>query len=137
MANTPFDDWLAQLRRARKGGVALLPAVRYHAFKQPLRLPGDWSGTTFRGQVRRHPDSATLLASFSFTSPVFDPETGKTLVTFSLAAGNGANSTGILDAPDDGSETAWFAFDVLATRPSEAEELLIGGTLPVIGRVTV
>lgn len=133
---TPFDDWLAELRRARKGGVMLTAGTRGRALEQAMLLPGDFSGAAFRGEVGVHPDAALTLAEFTFTVGDYDPDLGKTLVTFSLPGGDGAGATGSLPLPTDGSTIAVFAFDILCTRAGGAEKEFFGGALPIIGRVT-
>lgn len=133
-----WNVWLSELSRASKGGVRLVSARRGSAFSQAITLPGDYSAASFRGEVRANPDaSGTALAAFTFTTPTYDAGTGKTSVSFSLAAGSGANSTGALPADGDFDGVEEFPFDILVTPSGGTEELLFGGVLPVVGRVTV
>lgn len=134
---TPFDDWLAEKRRARKGGAVLRSGSRGRAFRQPMLIPGDFSGASWRGQVRIHPDAEALLASFTFSAGVYNAAIGKTLVTFSLPGGSGADGTGSLPLPTDGSTIAVFPFEVLCTPAGGTEDEFLAGAIPIIGRVAV
>lgn len=131
---TPFDNWLSQLRRAGKGGVILPPHSRGRTLRQTFRLAGDFSGAAFRSEIRAAPDAGTLLAALSFSVPAYDTETGQTTVVMSLSAANTLPS--VLPAPVDPDETAWFPFDILITPSGGTAELLLGGVVPIIGRVT-
>ena len=135
---TKWDIWLSELARALKGGVRLVPARRGSAYSQSVSLPGDYSDAAFRGQVRSSPDaSGDPLASFTFSTPAYGSETMRTILAFSLASGTGTNSTGALPADGDFDGVEEFPFDILMTPDGGTEELLFGGVLPVVGRVTV
>lgn len=133
-----FETWLHELTLARKGGVRLSGIRRGSAWSQSIVISGDYSGATFRGSVKVAVDADDpALASMTFGTPTYSAETGKTTVTMSLAAGTGANSTGSLPSDSDGDGVEDFPFDVLMTPSGGTEELLFGGVLAVIGRVTV
>lgn len=132
-----WDAWLREMQRAKKGGIRLKRVFRGLAFSHTISIPGDFSAATFRGQVRLSPDTTgTPLAEFTFSTPTYDVDTGRTLVTYSLAAGDGANSTGALPADGDGDGIEEFPFDILATPSGESEDMLFAGIMPVIGIVT-
>lgn len=133
-----FETWLAELARAQKGGVRLPAARRGSAWSQTIVIAGDRSTATFRGAVKAQPDAADPpLAAFTVSTPAYDAGTDKTTVAISLVAGTGAGSTGILPADGDGDGVEDFPFDVLMTPSGGTEELLLGGVLPVAGRITV
>ena len=135
--NTPFDAWLAEKRRARKGGIVLAAGSRGRAYKLKLLIPGDFTEATWRGEVRIHPDAAVLEAAFTFPEAVYHADLGKTEITALLPAGSGPNATGSLTLPTDGSTIAVFAFDILCTPAGDAEDEFLAGALPISGRVTV
>jgi hypothetical protein len=133
-----WATWLSELDRAGKGGVSLRPAIRERSWVLRVSFSGDNSAATFRGEVRISPDTTgDPLAAFSFSTPEYDSELDKTSVSVSLAAGTGANSTGSLPSDDDANGVEEFPFDILMTPSGGAEEVLIAGVLPVLGRVTV
>lgn len=130
---TQWDDWLRQLAAARKGPVTLY-ASRGRAFETTITLAADYTGSTLRGQVRAAPDAASNLASFTVSGPTVAG--GQTSFVISLAAGSGANSTGVLPQDSSGEGSISLPFDLLLTPSGENEELLFGGTLVVLGRIT-
>jgi hypothetical protein len=124
-----FDDWLRWLRSAQKGP-ATLTASRGRDYPGFLRLSGDFTGATLRGQIRIEPDAAGApLTTFTVSGPVV--EDGVTTFTISL--------TGVeidaLPAAPIGDGAAQFAYDLLMTVGGD-EDLLLGGVFAVIGRVT-
>ena len=132
-----WDSWLEQLQRALKGGIRVAPANRGAAWTQLVTMPGNLTTATLRGQVRIAPDNAgTPLAAFSFTSITYDAPSDRSSFTASLAAGVGANSTSALPSDTDMDGVEEFPFDILITRSGSPEEVLFGGLLPVIGKVT-
>ena len=128
-----FDPWLAQLAAAGKGPVTLY-AFRGRAFSQTITLSGNWTGATMRGQIRLEPDAATSLAAFTVTGPVIVGDA--TQFTISLAAGSGANSTGVLPADAAGENYIELPFDLLMTPAGGAEDTLFGGVFTLVGRIT-
>lgn len=136
-----FDTWLAALRLAKKGGVYLseAPASRGRPWSLALAFPGDYSAATLTAQLRHEPDAADPpLAVMTVEVGSFDAgagEAGETVVTLSLASGTGADSTGALPADGDHDGIAEFPFDIVMSFEGETD-LLMGGVLPVIGRIT-
>lgn len=132
---TTFDEWLRRLRAARKGPVEFQSASRGRLWKQAIRLPGNWTGATVRAQVRLYPDAPSApLATCSVTGPFIEGLTS--VFVLQLAAGSGSNSTGAMPVDPDGSGAVDLAIDVLLTPAGGEEDLLFGGTLSVLGRVT-
>lgn len=131
---TPFDNWLSELRRAGKGGRILPAHTRGRTFRQLFRLPGDFSAAEFRSEIRAAPDATAALVAFTFSAPAYDAATGKTTVVMSLSAANSLPP--VLPAPTDPDATAWYPFDILVTPSGGTADLLLGGVLPIIGRVT-
>lgn len=137
---TEFDDWLRQLAAAGKGGSALsakdIPAaIRGNAWSLILVLPGDFSAATISGTLRASPDASTALATLSFTALTYDAGTNKTTTTGSLAAGTGANSTGILPADADGNGVLELPLAIYLTPSGGTNELLLGGKFTLLGKV--
>lgn len=131
-----FDTWLRQLTAAGKGGFALPAATRGRKWAFALRLEYNFTGATIRGQVRAAPDAAGApLVTLVVSGPVYAAP--YTTFTISLAAGSGANSTGILPADSDFDGLVELPLDVLLTPAGGDEELLFGALLPVLGRVTL
>lgn len=132
--STTFDDWLRHLGVARKGPLRLPAATRGLAWSEPIRLSGDWTGATLAGAIRMAPDaSGAALASFTITGPVVAG--GYSTFTASLAAGTGANSTGILPGDDDLDGAVELPFSFLITPSGGAQQLLVGGVFPLLGKV--
>lgn len=132
---TPFDGWLSQLAGSGKGGFTLPAASRTRKYTVGVQIPGDFTGATMRAEVRAGPDAGgSALASFTVTGPVVAG--GNSTFSLSLAAGSGANSTGVLPADAAGDGTVWLAVDVLLTPSGGTEELLFGAALPLVGRIT-
>src|SRR5690606_29766221 len=112
--NTTFDEWLARLRRAKKLAPEIPPATRGRVWRQAVRLPGNWTGSTMRAQVRLYPDApGDPLADVLATGPFVEGDT--TVWSLQLAGGFAANSTGALPADSDGGGAVDLAFDVLLT----------------------
>lgn len=130
-----WDTWLRALAAAGKGGIRLEGASRGRAFTLLVHLAGSWTGATMRGDVRIRPDAAAALSVFTVTGPVV--ANGYSTFTCTLAAGTGANSTGVLPADTDLDGVEEFPFDLLLTPSGGTEELLLGGVLPVTGRIIV
>lgn len=132
---TQYTAWLAALAAARKGPVTLPTATRKLAYSQVITLNGDFSTAAITGQIRSAPDSDTILAAFTVGTLSFAG--GLTSFTISLAAGTGANSTGVLPADSDMDGVEYFPFDILMTPSGGAAERLFGGLLPVSGHITL
>lgn len=135
---TPFDGWLRELEAAGKGPVTLR-ATRGRKLVFTLRMVGNWTDSVLRGEVRDKLDSGEPLAQFTISAPVVATidTVEKSTFTISLPAGNGTNSTGSLPADARKAGFIELPFDILAIRPGKDEELLIGGSLRVMGRVTI
>lgn len=130
---TTFDPWLRELTRAGKGPLPLKAATRGLKWERPVELEGDFTGATLTAKLRLYPDAAAVLATCAVTGPVV--AAGLSTWTISLAAGSGSNSTGALPADGDLDGVEYFAFAIHLTPSGGNEDLLLGGALPVIGRV--
>jgi hypothetical protein len=131
---TQFDEWLRQLAAAQKGPVTFPGASRGRKYVTTVSLPGDWTGATMRAQARLRPDAAgDPIATFAVTGPVV--AAGVSTFTLTLTAGAAAGSTGAFPADSDLDGVEQFAVDVLLTSGG-VEELLFGGVLPLLGRIT-
>jgi hypothetical protein len=131
-----WDTWLRELASAMKGGIRLPAASRGRLYELAINLPGDFTGATMRAEVHSAPDAAPVLATFAVTGPVV--AAGVSTFTFTLAAGTGANSTGVLPGDDDIDGVEEFPVDFLLNPAgADPEELLFGAVLPLTGRVTV
>jgi len=130
--NTPYTDWLATLGRLRAD---LPPCVRGLAVTHTLTYPGDLTTATLQGSVKAAPDAATELAVFTIGTPVFAD--GKTVWTFGLAAGTGANATGNTALNSDGPDgvDVWI-YDLLLTISGGSAERIAGGLFTISGFVT-
>ena len=130
-----FDEWVRQLAAARKGPVTFPAASRGRAYATAITLNGDWTGATLRAEARLYPDAGGApIVTFGVTGPVV--ASGASTFTLTLAAGSGANSTGAFPADADLDGVEQFAVDVLLTPDGGTEDLLFGGVLPLLGRVT-
>lgn len=135
-----FDDWLRALAAAGKGGASVsdteMPAAtRGLAWSIPIVLPGDWTGAAIVGAIRSTPDASTALVDFAMTGPTYDAGAGTTTWTAALAAGTGANSTGVLPADTDGDGVTELPISFLFTPSGGAQELLFGAKFTVFGKV--
>ena len=131
-----FETWLRELRLAKKGGVRLAAASRGREYVLRIAMPGDLTANTVRGQVRSAPDAVgSPLATFFVTAPTFS--SGQTTFRALLPGGTSFNATGSLPEDANGDGTAEFVFDFIMTAPDQSPELLFGGVLPVVGRVTI
>lgn len=132
-----FPEWLATLRKAGKGPVALADgwpvAVRGLEWELEVELPGDWTGATLAGTVSASPDAGTDLVEFAVTGPSVSG--GYTYFTLSLASGTGADSTGALPGDGDASGEEEFPFMLRITPSGGYAETVCGGMFPVIGKV--
>lgn len=134
--NTQYTAWLRSLAAAQKGPVALPTAVRQLPYRAVLAINADFSGATIVAQVKSSPGSPTSLADFTVSVSSFSG--GVTIVSLSLAAGTGADSTGSLPADADMDGIEYFPFDILVTPDGIDEpERLCGGLLPVSGFITL
>lgn len=130
-----YDDWLRELAAGGKtelpGKIAL--ATRGMYWSDIVEIEGEWTGSTLEGTVRSSPDAPTALVTFAVEGPTIAD--GYTVFVISLAAGTGANSTGILPADSDENGEESFPFMLRFTPLGGEEELLVGGLLPVVGFV--
>jgi hypothetical protein len=134
---TQFDDWLRALAAAQKGPATFPAASRGRAYSTTISLQGNWTGAAMRAQVRLYPDApGTPVATFAASGPVLTSDTsGQPLSTFTLSLNAAATAALPADSDIDGIEQ--FAVDVLLAPSGGAEDLLFGGVLPLLGRVTV
>lgn len=135
--NTQFDEWLRQLAAAQKGGVTFPAATRGRQWLQNIILPGDWTGYDMKAQVRLYPDApGDPLATCAVNGPYLVD--GDTTFQLRLDAASAPNSTGSLPADSELEGIVQFAIDILLTPKTGggAPELLMGGVLPLLGRVT-
>lgn len=131
----PYQTWLDALALGRQGGIIFPMATRQLIWEHSLRIEdADYSGSTFAAQVRAYPDSGTILATVTIGTVAYTG--GNTVVPMTLAAGTGANSTGVLPADSDQDGVEYFPIDVLITT-SGVTRRLIAGLLPVTGYVTL
>lgn len=134
---TTFDTWLAACAAAGKGGARWIwTATRALTFTAVLDLEGDWTGAVMDAYVRRQPDAAgAKLVDFTVTGPVVTTvdDVVTSAFTFTLASGSGANSTGALDADDDGDGVVDLPLFVTLTPSGGNAELFAGGIMRVIG----
>lgn len=131
--DTQYNTWLNSLAQQVKGPLILPAATRKLAYTHNLFLSGEWDAT-IQAQVRAAPDSGTILAQFTIGTRSYVG--GNTLFPISLAAGDGANSTGALPADTDMDGVEYFPFDILMTLGGVTDRL-VGGILPVSGHVTL
>lgn len=134
--NTHFDAWLRECAAAGKGGPDLVwRPTRGTAFSQSLLLQGNWTGATMRAQIEVQPDSPNALATFAVSGPSVTTVDGQTFTrfTFSLAAGSGGNSTGILPADADGDGLVSLALLIWLTPAGGVEDFFAGGIVTVLG----
>lgn len=134
---TTFDTWLAACHAAGKGGARWIwTATRGLAYTGVVDMDGDWTGATMAAYVRQQPDAAgDPLVEFTVTGPVVATVDGapRSVFTFTLASGTGANSTGILPADDDGDGVVDLPLFVTITPSASSEQLYAGGIMRVIG----
>ena len=129
--NTPFDEWLRQLKLGNKGPVRLSLVTRGRKWEQSVSLVGDYTGATMRGEVRVSPDAVgSAEAEFTVTGPVVAG--GYSTFTLSLST----VETEALPSDGDADGVEFLPYDLLLTPSGGDEELLFGGVLPLIGRIT-
>ena len=123
--------WLHLLKAAGKGPVTWR-ANRHTAFKQIVRIQGDWTGAAMRGDIRSSPDAVgSPLAVFTITGPTV----ADGYSTFTLNISKATMVALPADADADGQTR--LVFDVLLDPAgSAADEVLFGGEFIVIGGVT-
>ncbi|WP_260928226.1 hypothetical protein [Novosphingobium sp. 9] len=129
---TQFDDWLRWLAAAQKGPVSITDMSRGRAFSMPFILAGDWTGSTLRGQIRLYPDAAgDPLATFTVTGPVVAD--GYSTFTCSLSAA----VTAAFPQDVELAGVVQFAVDFLFKPSGGVEDLLCGGTINLLGSITL
>jgi len=99
-----------------------------------LTYPANVTTATLQGSVKSSPDATAELAVFTVGVPVFAD--GVTTWEFSLAAGDGVNSTGILPADNDGDGLEILIYDLILTLAGGSAERIAGGLFTVSGFVT-
>lgn len=123
-----FDDWLATLKAAGKGGARFpqLTIDRGLAYSKVLGFGADLSGDTITSVLRASPDAGGApLATFDVTVGSYSG--GITQVTLALTD----DETAALPADSDADGVEEFVFDLLRNG-----ERLMAGTIPVAGKVT-
>lgn len=133
--NTNFEPWLHQLAVAQKGGITFPAATRGRRWLQSITLPGDWSGCTVTAEVRLYPDAPGAPLATCFVNGPYLVD-GTTTFQLRLDGGDAPNSTGALPADIEQEGVVQVAIDVLLQREGDEPELLMGGALPLLGRVT-
>jgi len=133
---TQFDDWLRALAAAQKGPVTFPAASRGRTYSTTVSVQGNWTGSVLRAQARLYPDApGSPVATFAVSGPVISIVGGFAYSTFTLSLTSTITAGLPSDVDLDGVER--FAIDVLMTPAGGAEDLLFGGVLPLLGRVTV
>lgn len=136
MPSGMWDGWLAQLSAEGKGGKAAeLPAiVRGRAYAVTINFAGDLSADAFASSLRLSPDAPDPVLE-TFSVAVGGYANGVTPVTLSLTdLQTGSSSNLPNDADADG--LAWMVFDLIHTPSGLASYRLLGGEIPVSGKVS-
>lgn len=128
-----YESWLSDLRAAGKGGLRLpqLAIDRGLPYRKLIAISADVASHTFKASLRLDPD-ATGSTLVDFTVTVYPFSGGFTNLLLSLTDGQTAALPG--DAAAEGSVD--LAFDILITPPADAQQRLLGGVIPVLGKVT-
>jgi hypothetical protein len=134
MASDDFKVWLDGLRRAGQLIEYILPAYRELKWEEVIQLGGDWTGAAMEGSVRALPGAGSPLVEFSFSGPVVATVEGETTSTWLvwLAAGSGANSTGVLPLGAAGNGVTEFPYMFRITPSGGDEAVLRGGIFTLI-----
>lgn len=130
---TQWKDWRLQLASAAKGGIEFKTMRRDLPYSLVLTFNADYSADTFDAALRLGPDTASELVSFSVS--VGSYVDGWTNVTLSLTKSQVATvAAAASDGDLDG--LAEVVFDLLHTPSGGTQQLMLGGTIPLIGKVT-
>lgn len=135
MARFQFPEWLASLKRQRKGPVYLEPATRGQYWEATISFPGDVRDAELSGQIRAAPDAGAVLAAFNVSSAAYFPGVDRTAWAVSLAAGSGANSTGALPVDSQGDGSIMLPVEFVLQLGGGQRERLFGGVFEVSGCV--
>lgn len=129
-----FETWLRELRAAGKGGVRLKPIDRGLPYSLSLEVSADWSADSFDAALRLYPDAAgSPLVAFTIVVGAYTA--GATVITLSLTQVQTANTAII--PPDTAFDGAIdLAFDLLRTPAGGAQTRILGGVIPVLGKVS-
>lgn len=130
---TEWDVWLADLRAAGKGGqrFSQLAIDRGRPWSKELQFQADWSGDAFACALSLSPDGTTLVSP---TVVVGAYSGGYTTVTLSLTSVQTAN-TSLIPADGDFDGVVDLAFELVRTPSGGSAAVLMGGLIPVIGKV--
>lgn len=130
---TQWDEWLSDLRAARKGGLRFtsLTIVRGLAWSKALRFAADYSLDAFTCNLAAGVDG-TVLVSPSVSVGGYSG--GYTTVTLSLTAVQTADAAKI-PADGDADGVVDLTFDLLHTPSGGAQGRLMAGLIPVSGKV--
>lgn len=133
---TTFDTWLAALAAGMKGGnsVSLPLATRGLKWEHDIEIAGNWTGAALEGSVSSAPDAASPLATITVGALAYDAGDDVTTWTVSLAAGTGANSTGVLPTDGDGDGVEYLPCAFYMTPSGGSKELLFGAAFPLTGK---
>lgn len=125
---TQWDNWLAALKAAGKGGQSFpqLTIDRGLDYSKVLAFGADLSGDTITASLRASPDAANpTLADFAVTVGSYSG--GTTEITLELTIAE----TAALPADTDVDGVEEFVFDILRNGSR-----LMAGTIPLAGKVT-
>ena len=127
---TTFEPWLRALEGAGKGPFTCT-IFRGQPFAFSWTVTGDYTGATYKGSLRLQPDAAgaTLV---DFTTAALVIAGGQTTFKISLTKAQ----TAALPADGEGDGVVELATTILWTRSGVPEEMLMGGTALVLGKVT-
>ena len=122
-----WDDWLASLKAAGKGGVPLpqLTIDRGLAYEKIIAFEADLSADTITAALRASPDAASVLVDFTVAVGAYSG--GTTEVTLSLTSAQ----TAALPSDSDLDGVEEFPFDLLRNGSR-----LLAGTIKLAGKVT-
>lgn len=123
-----YAEWLRLLAQAVHGPLTLPPCVRGQAYNPPLEIEGNLTSANIRGEVKASYDSASVLATFTFTGRETFTDGGITLTRFT---GFGLSSSATASFPATPEGAGAFVYDILID-----DQRFVGGLLPISGFVT-
>lgn len=133
---TLFDTWLAALAAGNKAASGFLPlATRGLKWETDIEYDGNWTGAVLEGSISAAPDAPSPLATVTVGALVYDADDDVTTWPVSLAAGGGANSTGILPSDTDGDGVEYLPIAFFLTPDGGSKDLLFGAAFPLTGKV--
>lgn len=128
---TQWAEWLSELKAAGKGGVRLKGIDRGLPYSLAFSIPLNVTGDSFDASLRLSPDaSGSTLVDFTIAIGTYSA--GATLVTLSLTQ----VQTAALPADGDLDGVEEFVFDLLRTPSGGTQARLIGGVIPILGKVS-